>query len=54
MGIDPVGSQMPERKIQIDGITPTQGAYRGIGTKPKVQLSILLNQALFTDYPGFD
>jgi hypothetical protein len=40
---------MPEREIQIDGITPARGAYRGIGPKPQVQLGILMQQAIRTD-----
>jgi hypothetical protein len=52
MGINPIRCQMPKWEIQIDGITPARGAYRRIRPKPKVQLGILVNQAIRTNQPA--
>jgi hypothetical protein len=45
---------MPEWKIQIDGITPSRRADRGIGTKAQVQLRVLIDQAIGSDQSGLD
>jgi hypothetical protein len=45
---------MPEWKIQIDGITPSRRADRGIGTKAQVQLRVLVDQTIRPEQPSLE
>ena len=42
---------MPEWKIQIDGITPSRRADRGIGSEAQVQLGVFIDQTINPDQP---